>query len=313
MALCDVRLLSSLGAPPGLEPPPGLTHPTKLSLTSCLAGFFDNEQERALAIVLVSRALGEKADKSDDAALIAPWLMARRTPLGAKVAPARSDGVSTTASEDDQLAPGGAGLPRGSAAEAPPAFRLRSTARPWLPQPPVAGHARAGQWPTWPHRGGSGDFAYTAHMSYLAEAAAWTVERAAEAAHVHRLRERRGWSVIARVSAADLARCAELLTAARREVLRQTQVLPGTFVMRSREKQQGFCISFGFVDDASKACWDAVQTGQCCRGQACRWEHPRNTRRLFVAVKLASKPPDQEDDAEESDGDATFGGTTVGL
>jgi len=125
-------------------------------------------------------------------------------------------------------------------------------------------------------------------MRYLSEIAAEVLMRAMKVAQVHHLRERRGWSVIVRVSSDELAHLAESLLAAQREVLRHTRALSGTVPLRFREKKQGFCISIGFVENGYQACWDAVKTGQCCRGQACRWEHPRSIRHLFVAVKLAS-------------------------
>jgi len=145
-------------------------------------------------------------------------------------------------------------------------------------------------------------------MSYLAKTAAWTIENIVKEAHVHRLLERRGWSVIARVSADELVRCAELLLAARHEVLSCTRTLPGTFPVRFREKKQGFCINFGFVENESQACWDVVATGQCCRGKACRWQHPRNNRRLFVAVKLATNGASpQGGEEQESEEDEAMG------
>uniref|UniRef100_A0A7S4SLR3 C3H1-type domain-containing protein n=2 Tax=Alexandrium monilatum TaxID=311494 RepID=A0A7S4SLR3_9DINO len=125
-------------------------------------------------------------------------------------------------------------------------------------------------------------------MNYLAKIAAEAMKRAAKDAHVHHHRERRGWSVVVRVSADELAHLAEPLLVARREVLRHTRALAGTVPLRFREKTQGFCISIGFVDDRKyQVCWDAAETGHCCRGQTCRWEHPRNIQHLFVAVKLA--------------------------
>jgi len=125
-------------------------------------------------------------------------------------------------------------------------------------------------------------------MSYLAEIAAEAMKRAAKDAHIHHHRERRGWAVIARVSADELAHLAEPLTTARREVLHHIRALSGIVPLRYREKTQGFCISIGFVENKYQACWDATKTGQCCRGQTCRWEHPRNIRHLFVVMKLAS-------------------------
>mmetsp|Transcript_65334 Transcript_65334/g.174105 ORF Transcript_65334/g.174105 Transcript_65334/m.174105 type:complete len:314 (-) Transcript_65334:137-1078(-) len=308
MAFGGMRHLRQLGVSPGFDPPPGLTHPAQKSLASCLTAFIDDENERALAFDLLSRALFEKATESLAHATVVPWLLGQEEIAGKKankyeVSPATSDCHSTAASDSEEASPPvSVEQPKGSTAEVPSPFRLRSAARPWLPQSAAQPRHTVQQWPAWSYAQ-NGDLTCNPYVGYLAETAAWTIEQAAKGAHVHRLRERRGWSVIARVSESDLWRCGELIAAARHQVMRQTNMLPGMVILRSREKKQGFCVSFGFVDDVSKACWDMVQTGQCCRRHACRWEHPKNTRRLFVAVKLASSEHAAEGEGEESEGE----------
>mmetsp|Transcript_46947 Transcript_46947/g.134256 ORF Transcript_46947/g.134256 Transcript_46947/m.134256 type:complete len:483 (-) Transcript_46947:213-1661(-) len=51
----------------------------------------------------------------------------------------------------------------------------------------------------------------------------------------------------------------------------------------------GFSATLVDQEDKGLCCWDAYETGACCRGASCRWQHPRWQRRLRLMLRLADR------------------------
>uniref|UniRef100_A0A7S4SLH6 C3H1-type domain-containing protein n=1 Tax=Alexandrium monilatum TaxID=311494 RepID=A0A7S4SLH6_9DINO len=277
-------LLSRLGAPPGLEPPPGLSQPT------CLAEAI-KEEERVLRLGLMKLPVWEAAG------CVPASPMVKQVHASPDLSYSHTCSTSASDPGDDSYNQ-----------ESPPPCLLRSSVLPWMPLCPAASLAWRARRLTGPHQP-LVKSASSERMSYLAEIAAEMLRNTAKDADIHCRRELRGWGVIARVSADELARSAEPLLAARLEVMRHMSATSGTIALRFRVKTQGFRIAVGFVENEYEACWDAMETGQCCRGQTCRREHPRNIQHLFVAMKLRFKGANLQggEEGQESEEAAVIG------
>jgi len=104
-----------------------------------------------------------------------------------------------------------------------------------------------------------------------------------------------GWLIDAVVSGE--ARCMVVdgvLEVAKAALLQAAdQEAPGLWVLGYRGSpfaaiKRGFRVHLGSMADGAQdqACWDLYRLGRCCRGVACRWDHPNFVHKLTVRVHL---------------------------
>jgi len=103
-----------------------------------------------------------------------------------------------------------------------------------------------------------------------------------------------GWALTIEVGAEDLQHTEYLLSLAKKALLANTNKAPCVMVMGHRSMPfrpfpQGFVATLGFVQNKSKACYEAYGKGYCHRGGFCRWQHPPCKRSIKVALALAAK------------------------
>lgn len=101
-----------------------------------------------------------------------------------------------------------------------------------------------------------------------------------------------GWAITIEVRAEDMQRTECLLTLAKEALLENAE--RGAKVVGHRWTPfllfpQGFIAMLGFVQDESKACYDAYGKGFCRRGGSCRWQHPPCTKAVKVVMTSAAE------------------------
>lgn len=100
------------------------------------------------------------------------------------------------------------------------------------------------------------------------------------------------WAFTIKVRAEDMQRTEYVLTLAKEALLENAEKTPCVKVVGHRLAPflpfpHGFVATLGFVQDESKACYDAYGRGFCRRGCSCRWQHPPCGRSIRVVVAPA--------------------------